>query len=140
MFDKFVTKKNAFLISITLVLVALVIDPYLIGFCTYDKSYCFFDAVAGSIGKPLFLLSGALFASTSLILFARKEVFETWIRFAAFLIPLFMLVTMITPEYGGNGIVSVDRDDVALSFAVFFIAISAFIFIARWRSLPPLKK
>lgn len=125
------SKKILLLSSLLLVLVSLTINPYLIGLCETTSKYCFFDSIANSVGTPLFYISLALFIILVTASLLPLVIFVPVLRFAAWWIPVSLLATFITPEYGDSGIVSVGREALSILFSILFFGISIFIILIK---------
>ena len=128
------SQKNFLIISLCLLIVALLLDPYILGLCVAKKTLCFFDNLSHPIGKPLFYIALALFVTTVVSLFFKAEAFAKWVRSGTVLVVVFGLITFVTPEYGGSGIVSIERDSVAFVLSILYFLISTIqIAYKSWR-------
>ncbi len=79
---------------------------------------------------PYLILSLPFIPLSFITFFMREEVFQTWVRFAAWCLPLAMFLTFITPDRsgGGWGLVSISNKAVVLFLTSFaFLVISLFV-------------
>ena len=65
------------------------------------------------------------------LFFSSEAVFRTWLWFAGFWIPLTIFVSLLTPEYGGVGIVSIDRGAVSFFLSLIYLVISIIIILTK---------
>ncbi len=128
------TKQTIFSTSLGLFLLSIIIDPYIIGFCSESDQYCVFGSLAHSIGKPMFYLFFALLVLSFIALFLRNEIFKIWFLFARIWVLLSVLLILITPEYS-SGLVPIDRGRVSLALSTLFIIISLILIISKFLSL-----
>ncbi|MDO8579351.1 MAG: hypothetical protein Q7R72_00570 [bacterium] len=120
------TRKNICIISLIGLILGIIIDPYIFGFCVTDKSLCIFDSLANILGKPLIIIFSPIFI-VSVIMFSFKEqVFNLWIRFVYFWFPITVLLVMLAPEYD-NSLLNIQRDSIALLMASLLLVGTAII-------------
>jgi len=128
------TKKNTFLVSIGLVFLSLVINPYVLGFCIENEKYCIFRSYSHTIGEPLFIISLSLMVCSLILFFMKDEVFKFWLKFAYIWIPLTSIFVIISPEYD-SGLIPIEKESVSILFSVLFLLISIIIIISKSISL-----
>jgi hypothetical protein len=68
---------------------------------------------------------------TIVLFFCSETVIRSWLRFALFWIPLTVLFSLLTPEYGGGGIVSIDRGTVSFSLSLIYLVLSIIIILTK---------
>ena len=115
----FITKKIALFVGLLMVALVFVFDASdKIGFCSQYDHGCreFFDSISFSF-LPFFL-----FLLFSLITYRMKEeVFQRWIRFAIWYIPLLIIGYFIYPQGGGLMASSFDAFVFILFISIFVI-------------------
>ena len=132
--NDFFSRKNFLITSLLLLVLALVLNPYILGLCVNEKTFCYFDNLSHPIGKPLFYLALALFLTAVASFLFKAEAFTKWVRFGIVLIFVLGLIIFITPEYGGSGIVSIERDGVAFVLSILYFFVSIIVIAYKsWR-------
>lgn len=124
-------KQGLLISTFLLVLVSLIINPYLLGLCETSNEYCFFDSIANSVGTPLFWISLSLFIVLVMVYLLPIAIFSAIRNFAMWWIPVSLVATFLSPEYGGSGIVSVGREGFSILFATLFFIISIVIILIK---------
>lgn len=96
-------RKLILIISVIGTLVGYVLsNPLVFGIC--QRKYLFnniqgcLDSTISGIGEPLLIFSILLVVILSILLFLNKNIFKSWLRFAAWWIPLSIILIVITPE------------------------------------------
>jgi len=72
----------------------------------------------------LLVVSIPLFISSVICTFLKDAVFRSWLYFSLCSIPFFILLEILAPEYGGQGIVSIDRGAVSFALSGLYFIIS----------------
>jgi hypothetical protein len=124
-------KQTSLAASLFFVAVSLIINPYLLGLCETANNYCFFDSIANSVGTPLFYISLSLFIILVIASLLPEVFFIAVGRFAIWWIPITLLATFLSPEYGGSGIVSAGRESYSILFSSLFFIISIIIILTK---------
>lgn len=92
----------------------------------------YLDIADRTIGEPLYRLSVGAAIPFSIVIFLKRTVYEQWLRFARWWIPLSVLLVIVTPV-GSNSwmpLLSLNKEGVALLMAGLFTSISL-VLIAR---------
>lgn len=66
---------------------------------------------------PVFLVSAITY-------FLKDRVFLAWLKFSSIWIPLQVILSLLTPRYGGAGIISIDRGAVSFVLSALYLIIS----------------
>ncbi len=128
--QKFVTKKRVFIISllITVLLLCLVLLQETRE-CYRDWNWCrvyVWDFVM-SVG-PFLIPFVAIFLISTITYKMRNEIFHTWLKFSAFVLPVVYFFIIRSPESAiGGGLsaaMAVTRGQAALQLSVIFLILS----------------
>ncbi len=139
---KILTKRNILLGSFgVFVFVVVISNPLTFGFCQSvseyaggikycNYSYLFIDNLAENIGFIGASLSLPLFLLSLITYKMRDEVFESWVSFAKWYVPLLVIMTLLLQDGGGSGFagaVSGWFDAMILGFLYVIFIITSFI-------------
>jgi len=127
--NKFLTKKNVFFIAlIASVIFILSAFQKELGLCgpVYNDCWDKVDLIWPPLSLPLFLLSLITYKM-------RDEVFNAWMKFAIWFVPLTMFLTFITPDSSGSlGLPAFGKGVVAFLLTALFTIISILIILVRF--------
>ena len=139
MFTRFVTKRNVLFFGLIGPLVLLVATFYF-KVCIYGTG-CegYFDPIGYMIPVVIICFPSLFF---SLITYKmRDEIFQSWLKFAIWWIPLTILFTMASSSTVGQGPGAVsDKGIVDIGMTLIFTVVSLIIIITKRNSLPPASK
>ena len=133
---KFLTKKNVLLFFIGELVLAYVLgNPITFGICV--NTYTFANSI-GCLDEFSELLSTVLiYTSLPALLFSlltyrmRDEVFEHWMKFAKWAVPLLMILTyFMLNNTSGGGYIGLGQDFMALFFILLY---GMFCIVSLWR-------
>ena len=115
----------------------IVSNPLMFGICnriyTFNDKLGCLDSSIENLGQPLLVLSSTVFAFMVLLYFFGNKVRLSWLRFAAWWIPLSIVVIYIGSS-GGGGLMpfySYSPSEMATPMAALFAAIS--LGIIAWK-------
>ena len=96
------TKKTSVLLALLGTVIGyVIIYPEQIGICVLiGNPTCYYNSPIFTIGEPLFNFSVVMLITTFVVYFIRDEIFQLWLRFARWWIPLSVLIIAITPTTG----------------------------------------
>ena len=123
------TKKKVLIVGlISIALFVISIFSQEIRLCpVYSYSSCssFFDMFAENIFVfiPLFLLSLITYKM-------QDEIFHTWLKFTYVWVPLTIILTFLSPEYG-NSLLPIEKSSVSFVMSFLFLLISLIIIITK---------
>ena len=104
-------------------------------FCTLEQSStCIFG-----IGEPLLFSSMQLGIIFLALRFLSKEIFNTWLCFASWYIPLAAVWIFITPAYGG-AFLSQSKEGIVWTLGGIYMSVSIIIILVRLAMLKMQKK
>lgn len=127
-------KKINSIVALGILILSLVLDPYILGLCRNNNTYCFFNDLSHSVGKPLFFISLSLVLITLLATFFDDKIYKLWSKFTYAWIPLSLVLIFLIPEYS-NTLLPIERDTVSLTMSVLFFIISLAIITFKFLSL-----
>ena len=106
-------------------------DPVNFNICIKNDVGCIDKFI--SIGDPLFFLSISLFIISIILFFLRREVFISWVKFAApfLFIGIFIIAITSVDGSGGIGGVDFDRKETSWIISILFFFISLIIIIVK---------
>lgn len=124
--------KRIVLVSSCLIAAIILIIDYLgtVSICSGESGCITTVATIGIIFLPALPLA----VISILVYFLRDEVFQSWIRFALWWIPLSMLFTLVFQDQHGQ-LISSTKQMVSFFMAVLFTAISLTLIIYKSRQL-----
>lgn len=126
----FMTRKKVCVISLIGLVLGIVIDPYILGFCTTDRSLCVFDSLAHALGKPLVIIFLPLFLVSAAMFYFKEQVFDIWVKFVCFWLPITALFVILAPEYDSS-LLNIQKDSVSLFMSGLFVIVSFFLIVYR---------
>ncbi|HEY9481089.1 MAG TPA: hypothetical protein VIR98_02560 [Candidatus Paceibacterota bacterium] len=94
-----------------------------------NKETCVDSSILG-MGKPLQIFAVCLLITSILLIFFNKKVFIAWIKFGILWTIVSLFLIFESPIFA-NGIVGIQRDDVARVTGVLLILISLIILITK---------
>lgn len=124
-------RKLILIISVVGALVGHVLsNPLAFGIC--QRKYLFnniqgcLDSTISGIGEPLLIFSILLVIFFSIFLFLKKNIFNSWLRFAAWWVPLSIILIAITPETSNSWmpLYFIGKNTVTIIMAGFFAFVS----------------
>ena len=124
----FMTRKKVCIVSLIGLVLGIAIDPYIIGLCATDKSLCIFDSLAHILGKPLVIIFLPLFLVSVAMFRFKKQIFDTWVRFVYFWLPITALFVILAPEYDSS-LLNIQKDSVSLFMSGLFMIVSFFLVV-----------
>ena len=124
------TKKSVFQVSLIGFLLSIIINPYIVGFCSNSDKYCVFGSLAHSVGKPMFIIFLPLFLFSIVTYKMSDKIFQSWLKFTYIWIPLTIVLTLLAPEYGGN-LLPIEKDSVSFAMSTLFLLISLILVIYK---------
>lgn len=128
------TKKKILVISLIGLVLGVIIDPYMLGFCVTDKSLCIFDSLANVLGKPLIIIFLPIFIVSVAMFCFKEQIFNSWIRLVYFWFPITALLIILTPEYD-NSLLNIQRDSITLLMAGLFLVGTVIIVVYEFFKL-----
>ena len=121
------------------VLIALVAIGfrYFSNWCIDSSSFCYgtlAHQIALSFTKPLFFFSLFLLPITIILIFIPRSTFNSWLKFAAWAIPLAIIFIALTPvsSYAYMDLFPFYRDDAARLAGGVFAGVSLILIIWKW--------
>ena len=126
---KFVTKKIVLWVSSSFTLVlGFIFSAEALGFCNRE-TFC--DQFTDSLGSfaVLLLIVPLLFPFSLITYRMKKEVFQRWIRFAIWYIPLLIIGYFIYPQ--GGGLMASSFDALVFSLFISIFVITSTVKIVR---------
>ncbi len=103
--------------------------------CIYVLTECtatsFLHGIFGSLVSPLYLFSTVAIVPALVLIFVKKTTFHSWLRFAAWWLPLSAVLIATTPETSNSWmpLYFVGKDTVTLIMASLFTAISLILIV-----------
>ena len=131
-----VTKRNVLLVSAVAVLIAVGLTyPWKIGLCGSDSYGCINNIQSFSTILDIFFPTLIL----SLVTFKlRQEIFQAWMRYALWWVPLTVVLTLIAPNDRSQSIpFPSTKGMVDLGLVTIFVIVSIGIILYKWS---PVKK
>lgn len=95
--------------------------------CTAPGNACFrtfLDRLIPNFTYPAYFFVLYLLPLTLILIFVSRNIFISWLKFAAWAIPLAALYIWLTPVSGGGDLISFTRDDAARLTATIFTILS----------------
>jgi len=126
------TKKNILLISS--VYIVFLIAVFLFGGKCYDNQWCHVNLndILNSTAT-LFLPFLPLFLFSLITYKMKEQVFNSWIKFTIWFVPLTIFLTFITPDSSGSfGLPTFGKGVVAFLLSALFTIISILIILVRF--------
>lgn len=100
----------------------VLVYPDLVGLCPQGARSCIYSFPVFSVGEPLLFGAIPLFITFLILLFLRKETYDTWKKFAIVYLPLAFILIFTTPV--SSGFLQMDRELMSLWTAGIFLVIS----------------
>lgn len=103
--------------------------------CIYVLTGCnltsFFHGIFGSVISPLYLFSLIASVPALILAFVRKAAFYSWLRFAAWWLPLSAILIATTPETSNSWmpLFFIGKDTVTIFMASLFTVISLILIV-----------
>ena len=126
--DQWATKKNVALAALACVAVIIFLNQIENTLCTTRAC---FDALDLIFANAWILISVLILAVV--MTFVQKKVFQTWVRFAVWYIPMSIIFISIAPSTDANLLAPPTREIAAVFFPASFVLIS--ISIVTWKYL-----
>ena len=134
------TKKNVLIGSFSVFLIFMA-TAFFQGTCSHGAlGLCWRYWVQINVFIETLFISTPFFLVALIVYFMRDEIFQKWIKFVFVWVPLTLLLTVMTPEFGGQGIITIEKGTMSFIFSALFLLISLIIIIYKTPTLRSLKK
>ena len=113
---------------------------YISLWCVYSASVCYGGVIHQMfpyIITPLYLFSSAFLLVAIILAFVPRTIFNSWLRLAAWFVPLSLIIIFITPVTSNSWmpIFFVSREEISLYLGIAFSAVSIILVIYKYLSL-----
>lgn len=118
----------------TLIALAVIGFRYFSSWCIFANGVCygtFVSHISLTVTKPLYFFALYSLPITIILAFVPRGVFNSWLKFAVWAIPLLLILVATQPVYATH-ILSTDRNDAARLAGEVFVAASLILFVWKY--------